>query len=96
VPWLCAANYLDAQAMIRRTVLESHGGYRANDDWIHGWEDWDLWLRLAVAGEHGVHVPEMLGRYRTQRSSMIAISNLAADVMLTRLRQRYPTLPWPR
>ena len=28
VPWLCAANYLDAQAMIRRDVLERHGGYR--------------------------------------------------------------------
>ena len=65
VPWLCAANYLDAQAMIRRDVLERHGGYR-EDEWIYGWEDWDLWLRLAVAGEHGVHVPEMLGRYRTQ------------------------------
>ena len=33
---------------------------------VYGWEDWELWLRLADAGEHGVHVPQMLGRYRTQ------------------------------
>ncbi len=94
VPWLCAANYLDAQALIRRDVLERHGGYR-EDEWIYGWEDWDLWLRLAVAGERGVHLPEMLGRYRTQRTSMISMSNLAADAMTARLRNRYPTLPWP-
>jgi len=95
VPWVCAANYLDAQAMIRRDVLARHGGYREDDEWIYGWEDWDLWLRLAVAGEHGVHLPEMLGRYRTQRTSMISMSNLAADAMTAHLRQRYPTLPWP-
>jgi hypothetical protein len=94
VPWLCAANYLDAQAMVRRDVLERHGGYR-EDEWIYGWEDWDLWLRLATAGERGVHLPEMLGRYRTQRASMITVSNLAADTMNARLRDRYPTLPWP-
>ncbi len=94
VPWLCAANYLDAQAMIRRDVLERHGGYR-EDEQMWGWEDWDLWLRLAVAGEHGVHLPEMLGRYRTQHSSMIAMSNLAAEQMVAYLAGRYPTLPWP-
>ena len=95
VPWLCAANYLDAQAMIRRDVLERHGGYRTDDEWIYGWEDWDLWLRLAEAGEHGVHLNEMLGRYRTQRTSMISMSNLAKDAMIAHLRSRYPTLPWP-
>jgi hypothetical protein len=95
VPWLCTSNYLDAQAMIRRDVLERHGGYRDDDEWIYGWEDWDLWLRLAEAGEHGVHVNEMLGRYRTQRTSMISMSNLAKDAMIAHLRGRYPTLPWP-
>jgi hypothetical protein len=95
VPWLCTSNYLDAQAMIRRSVLERHGGYRDDDEWIYGWEDWDLWLRLAEAGEHGAHVNEMLGRYRTQRTSMISMSNLAKDAMIAHLRSRYPTLPWP-
>jgi glycosyltransferase involved in cell wall biosynthesis len=92
--WLCAANYIDAQAMVRRTTYERHGGYR-DDEWVYGYEDWDLWLRLAAAGEHGVHVPQMLGRYRTQASSMITITNLAADVMRERIEQRYPSLPWP-
>lgn len=94
VPWLCEANYIDAQAMLRRDTWERHGGYR-HDDRVYGWEDWDLWLRLAQAGEHGVHVPQMLGRYRTQAASMISITDLAAPDMRAELVERYPTLPWP-
>jgi Glycosyl transferase family 2/Glycosyl transferases group 1 len=94
VPWLCEKNYIDAQAMIRRSTLERHGGYLVGES-MYGWEDWELWLRLADAGEHGVHVPEMLGRYRTQLTSMIALTNLAADDLLADLVARYPNLPWP-
>lgn len=93
-PWLCQANYIDAQAMVRRSTYERHGGYRDNDDWVYGLEDWDLWLRLLDAGEYGVHVPQMLGRYRTQTASMISVTNLAADLLLERIAARYPNLPW--
>ena len=95
VPWLCERNYIDAQAMLRRSTWERHGGYRDGDELVFGWEDWELWLRLAEAGEYGVHVPEMLGRYRTQASSMISVTNLAAPAMLDHLRELHPTLPWP-
>jgi hypothetical protein len=94
VPWLCDGNYIDAQAMLRRTTWERHDGYRVADD-VYGWEDWDLWLRLAVGGEHGVHVPQMLGRYRTQTDSMISVTNLVAADLRAGLVARYPTLPWP-
>src|SRR5690606_31538210 len=30
--WLCEENYIDAQAMVRRSVFERHGGYRVGDD----------------------------------------------------------------
>jgi glycosyltransferase involved in cell wall biosynthesis len=93
--WLCESNYIDAQAMVRRATYDHHGGYREDDDFAYGWEDWELWLRLAEAGEHGVHVPQMLGRYRTQASSMITITNLVADEMRAHIRGLHPTLPWP-
>lgn len=93
-PWLCAGNYIDAQAMVRRTTFERFGGYRDDDDLVYGWEDWDLWLRLAAAGQHGIHLPEMLGRYRTQPASMISVTNLAADVTRHAIAARYPQLPW--
>jgi hypothetical protein len=94
VPWLTDGNYIDAQAMVRRSTFARHGGYRTGDPLVYGWEDWELWLRLAAAGEYGVHVPEMLGRYRTQSTSMISVSNLAADAMHDHLRSLYPDLPW--
>lgn len=94
VPWLCDANYIDAQAMVRRETFARHGGYRV-DDTMYGWEDWDLWLRIAAAGEHGVHVPQMLGRYRTQSGSMVSLTNLAAADLRAGLVTRYPDLPWP-
>lgn len=93
VPWLCEGNYIDAQAMLRRSTWERLGGYRT-DVLVFGWEDWELWLRIAAEGGHGVHVPQMLGRYRTQAGSMLSTSNLVADHMLGHLRELYPGLPW--
>ncbi len=92
---LCAANYIDAQAMWRRDAWERLGGYRADDDHIFGWEDWDLWLQLADAGGHAALVPQMLGRYRVQPGSMIALTNLATDEAIDAIRARHPRLPWP-
>ncbi len=95
VPWVCEANYIDAQAMVRRSAWEHHGGFRTDDPLLYGWEDWELWLRFAAAGAHGVHVPQILGRYRTQGGSMISTSNLFADLMSEHLRDLHPDLPWP-
>jgi hypothetical protein len=94
-PWLCEANYIDAQAMVRADTFLRHGGYLVDDRWDYGWEDWDLWLRMAAGGEHGVHVREMLGRYRTQVQSMISVTTLASDLLRRETIDRYPSLPWP-
>jgi glycosyltransferase involved in cell wall biosynthesis len=92
---LCRANYIDAQAMWRKPMWEDLGGYRSDDDAVYGWEDWDLWLRLAAHGGHAVLRREMLGRYRVQPGSMIALTNLATADAIEQIRRRYPTLPWP-
>ena len=96
-PWdvrlLCQANYIDAQAMIRKAMWSRLGGYRSDDD-VFGWEDWDLWLRLAQDGGRALLVPELLGRYRVQQGSMIALTNLGHDRSRASLRMRYPALPW--
>ena len=92
---LCRANYIDAQSMIRKSAWERLGGYRADDEFVYGWEDWDLWLRLAAEGGQAMLVTQILGRYRVQRGSMVALTNLATDDAIAAIRQRYPTLPWP-
>jgi len=93
---LCRANYIDAQAMFRRVAWERLGGYRADDDHVYGWEDWDLWLRLAATGGRAKLVTQILGRYRVHQGSMIALTNLATDDAIAAMQQRYPTLPWPQ
>jgi len=92
---LCESNYIDAQAMVRRSAWERNEGYPTDAELTFGWEDWAFWLRLAAAGEHGVHVAQMLGRYRTQVESMISTTNLVADHMIDHLRLQHPDLPWP-
>ena len=37
----------------------------------------------------------LLGRYRVQASSMIALTNLATDDAIAAMHRRYPDLPWP-
>jgi hypothetical protein len=92
---LCRANYIDAQAMLRKKAWQRLGGYRADDDLVYGWEDWDLWLRLASWGGRAMLVTQILGRYRVQRGSMIALTNLATDDAIAAMHKRYSTLPWP-
>jgi hypothetical protein len=92
---LCTANYIDAQAMWRRAAWEQLGGYRDDDDHVFGWEDWDLWLRLAASGGRAVLHREILGRYRVQDGSMISLTNLETDDAIADTRRRYPALPWP-
>ena len=81
--------------MLRKSAWQRLGGYRADDDLVYGWEDWDLWLRLAADGGRAMLVTQILGRYRVQQGSMIALTNLATDDAIAAIRQRYPTLPWP-
>jgi hypothetical protein len=82
--------------MWRRDAWLALGGFdRALDLTLGGWEDWDLWLRLADRGGRAVLVPEILGRYRVQRGSMVALTNLAHDDGIAAMRSRHDALPWP-
>lgn len=86
---LAKHNPVDALALLRRDRLLALGGYREDLD-MYGWEDYDLWARAAEHGEHGVHVPEVLARYRRGASSMLSITEIDREVLQRRLRERYP------
>ncbi len=92
---LCAANDIDAQVMLRRAAIDAVGGYREVPGLLAGWEDWDLWLRFAARGMAGVHVREMLGRYRAQEGSMVSAANRFNDVMLERFEAAHRGLDFP-
>jgi glycosyltransferase involved in cell wall biosynthesis len=84
-------NYIDAMAMIRREVVIAVGGY-ASSSVEEGWEDYDLWCRLATRKFHGVFLPEVLCEYRMHGASMINRTNLQSDDLTAELMLRYPKL----
>jgi len=65
---LMIANYIDACAVIRRSVLDQVGLYDTNMKL--GWEDWEMWLRISFAGYEFRYVDEVLFDYRVGNTSM--------------------------
>jgi hypothetical protein len=88
LPWeperLKRGNWIDAMALIRRERLLEIGGY-STDPRLAGWEEFELWCRCAEAGDHGVHVPEVLAWHRQAKDPVTA-------EMWTLMRARFPRL----
>ncbi len=82
-------NYIDAMSLIRKKVWEEVGGYSKMG--VMGWEDFDLWFKVARMGGWGVQVPEILARYRVHQSSMLhTVANPKADHLWLELYTNYP------
>ncbi len=64
---------IDAMAMVRKDVVQKVGGYSTEYGTIlpQGWEDYDLWLKLAQAGYSGKFIPQVLSDYRVHSQSML-------------------------
>jgi glycosyltransferase involved in cell wall biosynthesis len=60
-PWrITYINEIVVTAMVRRSALTAVGGW----DMGSGFEDWDLWMKLAEVGAQGVYVPTVTLHYR--------------------------------
>jgi GT2 family glycosyltransferase len=88
---LRAGNYIDALALIRTDVLRRLGGY-ATDRRLFGWEDFDLWCRIAETGGRGRLVPQVLARYRASGSSMRTLTDLYGGDGMAAVAERNPKL----
>jgi glycosyltransferase involved in cell wall biosynthesis len=88
---LRGGNYIDAMSLIRRSAIEEVGGYTTNPK-LFGWEDFALWCTFAERGWWGVHVREILARYRTAPGSMIATTNIDVAIAWQALVERFPTI----
>lgn len=76
---LLHGNFIDAMAIFRRSALISMSGY---ENLRHGWEDYELWLRMIEQNKIAIHIPEILSRYRQHKNSMLRtetnkLSNIA-------------------
>ncbi len=86
--------YIDAMAMLDRQILLSVGGYSTEliqYGWF-GWEDYDLWLKLAQAGYSCQFIPEILSEYRVHSGSMINITNLYTQTFAEYFKQKFKPL----
>ena len=82
-------NKIDAMVLLRRSVWHAVGGY-SYDMPVMGWEDYDLWFKIARMKGWGVQVPEILARYCVHMDSMIhSVTNPAADRLWDYLRSKY-------
>lgn len=91
---LMIANYIDACAIIRKSVLDELGGYDEKMKEIKsGWEDWEMWLRISFSGRKFQYVPQKGFRYRVSETSMITGIQSSYEVrnkLTEYLHKKYP------
>jgi len=73
-------NFVFGLAAVRRRQLLQHGGF---DESIRWTTDWDLWLRMILAGASAGCVDEPLALYRLRETSLTAQRR---DLLLGKLR----------
>jgi glycosyltransferase involved in cell wall biosynthesis len=67
---LMIENYIDACAIFRKSTWEMIGGYDEKMP-VMGYEDWDLWLRIAFRNGKFAYINKTLFYYRYSAKSMI-------------------------
>ncbi|MCT7949159.1 glycosyltransferase [Ancylothrix sp. C2] len=69
-------NFIDACAVIRKSMWEDCGGYDSKIPDKLGYEDWDLWLGAIEKGWKFYHVSQVLFDYRFREGSMVSRCNV--------------------
>lgn len=93
-PWdpkrLQHGNAMDAMALHKKEILEAVGGF-AEDMPVNGWEDFELWFKLAQFGSWGIRIPEILARYRVHDRAMHFIqTDPSQKALWDYLTKKYP------
>jgi glycosyltransferase involved in cell wall biosynthesis len=86
--------YIDAMALFDRQQLIDIGGYDKElykFGWF-GWEDYELWLRIAQANLRVSFVPNVLCLYRHHETSMSITTNFFDRELVAHLYERYHAL----
>jgi hypothetical protein len=81
-------NQCDAGSLIRREVFEAGIGY--DETMREGFEDWEFFLRAALAGFGGIQAGRRGFRYRRRPDSMVAGALERKEALLAEIRRRNP------
>jgi hypothetical protein len=97
LPWdvekLARGPYIDALSMIRRNAWQDLGGYEDFAS-LRGWEDYELWLKMAQDERQVAFIPSYTGLYRVHAENRSRIVFLDMAPLHATFRSRYPQLPW--
>ncbi len=86
---LAAVNTIDAMVLLRKNVLDKVNGYSIMP--VMGWEDYELWFKIARLKGWGVQVPEILAKYRVHKTSMLnTVTNPNVEKLWEYLKVKYP------
>lgn len=88
---LRTGNYIRSLAMIRVDLLRELGGF-TTDACLAGWEDYDLWCRMAERGWSGLLVPQILARCRPPLRSMLMTNELSRSIAIAAVAEHAPKL----
>lgn len=89
VKQLTKANYIDNMVLLRKSIWAKVGGY-SNHIPYTGWEDYDLWFKIAREGGWGLQVPHILAKYRVHNKSMLrTVTNNYAEGLMAYLKEEY-------
>jgi hypothetical protein len=91
---LVRAPYIDAMALFDAGALREVGGYSTDlvEHGPPGWEDYDLWLKLAAAGRTCLHVPRIVAGYRDHAASMLNSVAGGRDGLARHFHQKFAAL----
>src|SRR5205814_1113435 len=84
-------NFVQSSVVVERRVFAELGGFD-EDRSLSGSEDYELWLRLLLAGYRFGYVPEPLVRYRRRAGSFTSDSRSQWASHLTALERNLPAL----
>jgi glycosyltransferase involved in cell wall biosynthesis len=91
---LLTAPYIDAMALFDKEALLNVGGYSTElvkHGWF-GWEDYDLWLKLAQANYNCKLVPQILSAYRLHSRSMLNTTQFYARKLCHYFEHKFEAL----
>lgn len=90
--WLFSCPVTVSSVLVRKGWLEKVGFFDGN---LKRVEDWDLWLRLALAGCQMMWVPEIVARYRYHEGNSVRDIELMRTSMFQLLDKVFAAEPLP-
>ena len=92
---LLVSNQWDAGIMLRHQTIEKYNLYYDETRRCHGYEDWELHIRLAGTGKPILFCPVPLYRYRIRDDSLLTEARKSYLEIINYIRQKHKNLYAP-